>query len=146
MSFAHSSDELKAWRVEIFRDRWILGALLLALFIRLTHAGTAALWLDETITASWIRLPWLDMLRSVLGDNHLPLYPALIKAWSSLAGTSGWALRLPSVVCSWATVPLIAALAWMVLGQVQARWAAWLTALSPYLLQHAQEARMYALL
>jgi mannosyltransferase len=146
MSLARSGYEVTIRRADLFGDLWILSALLVALVIRLTQAGSAALWLDETVTATWVKLPWLSMLRTVLGDNHLPFYPALIKAWSSAAGSSPWALRLPSVICSWATVALVAALAWMALGQAQARWAAWFAALSPYLLQHAQEARMYALL
>src|SRR4051812_8708086 len=142
---AHAGTQLNP-SVAIYRDRWIVGAMLAALILRLTNLDAAALWLDETITVTWIRLPWPEMLRSVMGDNHLPLYPALIKAWATIAGTAPWALRLPSVICSWATVPLIAAAAYVLLGPMQARWAAWLSALSPYLLQHAQEGRMYALL
>jgi uncharacterized membrane protein len=146
MSLALPSQTTDFRPARLFVDVWIAAALLAAIIVRLTQAGTAALWLDETITATWIKLPSLSMLKSVLGDNHLPLYPILIKAWSSLAGASPWALRLPSVIFSWATVPVIAALAWIAMGRTQARWAAWLAALSPYLLQHAQEARMYALL
>jgi len=41
---------------------------------------------------------------------------------------------------------LIGAIAWTIKDRIAGRWAAWLAALSPYLLQHAQEARMYTLL
>lgn len=127
-------------------DAWLIGACVVALIVRLSRLGASPLWLDETTTAEWIRLPWGAMLRTVLADNHPPLYFLLLKAWSLLAGESAWALRLPSVCFSWATVPLIAAAAGVLAGRAVRRWAAWLTALSPYLLQHAQEARMYSLL
>ena len=126
-------------------DPWIWGALIVALVLRLIRLGDTALWFDETFSVVWIRLPWKEMLSSVLGDNHLPLYPVLLKAWAGIAGSSPWALRLPSAICSWAIVPLTAAIAATLSGRTQARWAAWLAALSPYLLQHAQDARMYAL-
>jgi uncharacterized membrane protein len=127
-------------------DAWIISAMVVGLALRLFRLGDAALWFDETFTASWVQLPWGEMLRTLLTDNQLPLYFVSLKAWTLFAGTSPWALRLPGALCSWALVPLCAALAHTVKGQTAARWAAWFAALSPYLLQHAQDARMYALL
>jgi mannosyltransferase len=132
-------------RTSIYADTWILGALIAALVLRLINLSSAALWLDETFTATWVRMSWMDMFRAVLSDNHLPLYPALMKAWAAVVGTSPWVLRLPSVALSCAMVPLVAAAALPLAGRSAARWAAYLTALFPYLIQHAQEARMYAL-
>jgi uncharacterized membrane protein len=130
----------------LLNDAWVLGAIAVGLALRLIHLGAAALWLDETFTATWVQMPWQEMLRAVLSDNHLPLYPVLMKLWCGLAGTSASALRLPSVLFSLAMIPVIAQTAERLSGRNAARWAAWLTALSPYLLQHAQDARMYALI
>jgi uncharacterized membrane protein len=127
-------------------DGWLLLPLVAALLLRLVRLDAAALWLDETFTARWVALPWAEMLRAVLADNHLPLYFVAAKAWISIATDSPWALRLFSVLLSWAMVPLITATAATLSGRSAARWAAWLAALSPYLLQHAQDARMYAML
>ena len=127
-------------------DPWLWGALLVAIVVRLIRLDEAAFWLDETFTVTWVRLPWWEMIRAVLADNHLPLYFIVIKAWICLAGVSPWTLRLPSVLFSWAIVPLTAAIGEVIDGKRTARWAAWFAALSPYLLQHAQDARMYALL
>lgn len=127
-------------------DPWLGGAFLMAIGIRLIRLDDAALWLDETFTATWIGLPWGKMVRTVVADNHLPLYFVIVKAWTFIAGVSPWALRLPSVLCSWAIVPLSAGIGEIVSGRRTARWAAWIAALSPYLLQHAQDARMYALM
>lgn len=139
----------KLWennRMNFRIDPWLWGAFLVAISIRLIRLDEAALWLDETFTATWLRLPWGEMVRTVLADNHLPLYFVIVKAWTFIAGVSPWALRLPSVLCSWAIVPLTAGIGEIVSGRRTARWAAWFAALSPYLLQHAQDARMYALL
>jgi len=129
----------------LIRDRWILAALVAGLGLRLVHLGTAPLWLDEVITAEWMREPWARLPGIVLHDNHPPLYFLLLKAWTRVAGASPWALRLPSALVSAAAIPLVAALAGALVGRPAARWAAWLAALSPYLVQHAQEARMYGL-
>ena len=127
-------------------DAWLLVPFIAALILRLIRLDTAALWLDETFTARWVALPWAEMLRAVVADNHLPLYFVALKAWTSIATDSPWSLRLFSVLLSWAMVPLVAATAATLSGRSAARWAAWLSALSPYLLQHAQDARMYAML
>jgi hypothetical protein len=125
-------------------DRWLYAALLAGAVVRLVGLGTAPLWLDEVVTARWIALPWGEMLRAVLADNHPPLYFAVLKAWAGLAGTTAWALRVPSALASWATIPLIAGVASVLGGRRAARWAAWLAACSPFLVHHGQEARMYA--
>ena len=131
-------------------DPWILAALFAALAIRLINPGEAALWFDETLTLQRIRLAWDEAVLHELfsgGDaNQLPLYFVLVKAWSTIAGTSPLALRLPSVLFSLATVILTAGVARTLVGPQAARWTAWLAAVSPYLLHHAQEARMYPLM
>lgn len=126
-------------------DRWLHAALLIAIAVRLVRLDGAPLWLDEVITARWMALPWREMVRTVLADNHPPLYFLVLQGWSQIAGTSAWALRLPSVVVSCVTVLLVAALAGTLGGRSAARFAAWFTALSPFLIHHGQEARMYAL-
>lgn len=125
---------------------WLLGGVATALLLRLFRLDAAAIWLDETFTASWVVMPWDEMLSAALADNHLPLYFILVKAWTVIAGDSPWALRFVSVVFSCATVPTVAAIAFTLSGRAAAIWATWLTALSPFLIHHGQEARMYPLL
>src|SRR5215470_14835556 len=126
-------------------DGWIVAALCAAAVLRAVQLGTPALWYDAVITAQWLRLPWLDMVQAAAADKHPPLYFVLLKAWTLLAGDSELALRLPSALASWLAVPAIAAVAWYVRGRGAARWAAWAAALSPFLIEHGQEARMYAI-
>lgn len=127
-------------------DSWIVTSFIVGIALRLYRLGEAPFWLDETFTAIWVKLPWREMLSAVFSDNHLPLYFVLLKAWSAIAGTSEIALRAPNVFFSMLTIPLVAAIAWAIKDLIAARWAAWLATLSPYFLQHAQEARMYPLL
>lgn len=128
----------------ITRDPWVLGALLVGLALRLVRLDYAPLWIDEATTAMWLAMPWGDMVRSIVTDVHPPLYFVILKAWSTVAGNSAWALRLPSALASGLTVPLMAAAAGALAGRNAARWAAWLAALSPFVIHHGQEARMYA--
>lgn len=132
-------------RVRITRpDPVIAAATAVALGLRLFRLDRAALWFDETYTASWLALPWPDAMRDVLGANHLPLYFAVTKAWVAAFGSSPWVLRLPSAFASAATVPVVAAIARLASGRDAARRAAWLAAILPFALHHAQEARMYS--
>jgi uncharacterized membrane protein len=86
------------------------------------------------------------MLAVCLADNHPPLYFAVVKATRDLLGDAPWVLRLPSAVLGAAVIPLAAAAAEALTDDRRAgRWAAWFAALSPFLVHHGQEARMYAL-
>jgi uncharacterized membrane protein len=128
-----------------WRDPWVLAALLVGLALRLLRLGAAPLWFDEVLTADWVSHSWREMIALCLGDNHPPLYFALAKLAHDALGPSAWALRLPSAVLGAAVVPFAAAATAALADRRAARWAAWFAALSPFLVQHAQEARMYAL-
>jgi hypothetical protein len=129
----------------VLTDAWIAAACCAALALHLVNLDAAPLWYDEVISAEWIRLPWAAMVQSAAADKHPPLYFLLLKAWTLLAGDSPWSLRLPSVLAVLVAVPALAAAAAHLKGRTAARWAAWLTACSPFLLEHGQEARMYAI-
>jgi hypothetical protein len=138
---------------ELRIDPWIGAALLCALALRLFRLDAAAIWLDEIDTAIWATLSTTQLAetvfqRATFGNDprHLPLYFLIVNAWTKVAGLSPWLLRLPSVALSLATVGLTAALGRAVGGVRVGRWAAWLAAISPFLVHHGQEARMYALL
>ncbi|HYD46842.1 MAG TPA: glycosyltransferase family 39 protein [Terriglobales bacterium] len=135
-----------AGSASLFTDRWLLGALAAALALRLPGLAAAPLWFDETITAEWMHLSWAELLKTVLTDNHPPLYFLLLRGWTELAGHSDFALRLPSALASLACVPLMAAAARLAAGDAAMRWAAWFAALSPLLIHHGQEARAYAVI
>jgi hypothetical protein len=127
-------------------DPWVIAAIVVGVALRFINLGAAALWFDETFSYYHSVTPWPDFLRVVVEDNQAPIYYTILKAWSEVAGLSPWAMRVPGLVASAACIPLMAAVARVAAGERAARATAWLAALSPYLIQHAQDARPYALL
>jgi uncharacterized membrane protein len=120
-------------------------ATAVALALRIFLLGHQSLWVDEYLT--WhtayvgVPMPWADVLR----NDHGPLLQVILHWWTSLVGDSEFSLRLPSALATTALVPVMAALAARVLGVRMAAPAAWMAALSPYLVWYGQEARNYGL-
>ena len=117
----------------------------MAAALRAIHLGSQSLWVDEVFTA-WSagvgeRLSWTLLRENV----HGPLHAVLVHLSTAWFGPSEWAMRLPSAVAGVLAVPALAALATRWLGRETAPWAAWLAALSPFLVWYGQEARNYAL-
>lgn len=86
------------------------------------------------------------VIRAVLlSDTSPPLYYLLLSAWTRVFGTSDAALRLFSVFCTLACLPLLWALARETGGEEVALPATVLFALAPASLYHSTEGRMYPL-
>lgn len=86
------------WRLTL----WAI--LVLAAWVRLYHLGVPSMWWDEILVPLTARLPVayiLDFARHC--EMHPPLYHLFIKLVEA-AGTSDFALRLPSAVCGLAAV------------------------------------------
>jgi mannosyltransferase len=74
-----------------------LGVILLAALIaRLIHLDRG-MWIDELKTWGVSRFTWDAMLTNRFEQGHLPLYFALMRLWTPIAGAHAWALRLPCV-------------------------------------------------
>src|SRR2546430_13534130 len=87
---------------------WPAGLVLLLSGYQLTRP---ALWADELATWGAVRLGWGALFR-MLGhvDAVVGPYFVALKIWTSVAGTSTLALRLPSVLAMTATTGLLAIL------------------------------------
>ncbi|KNX38466.1 hypothetical protein VV01_17055 [Luteipulveratus halotolerans] len=83
-----------------------------ALLLGMIHLGRPGLSADEGSTKAAVALPWRD-LASVL--HHMDLvhgtYYALLHLWVDVAGSSAFAVRLPSAVCIAGACGLVAAVA-----------------------------------
>ena len=115
----------------------------IALVLGLIRLGTPSLWFDEAFTADAVhRSPewWVD------NDQYHVLYDSVARAWTSLAGTSEWALRLPSVFGAMAACALLVVLARKVFDGWVALVSGILLATSPFLVKWSQQARGYTLL
>ncbi|MBU1878144.1 MAG: glycosyltransferase family 39 protein, partial [Chloroflexi bacterium] len=135
-------------RHEAVRQKLLLvGILLLALVLRVFLLDAQSLRGDEAYGVLAAGSGWAG-LANVLGstDPHPPLYYALLSLWLPLAGHSEFALRFFSVVPSVLMVAVAYALGRQLLDRQIALIAAFLAAINPFYVWHAQDARMYALL
>ena len=112
-----------------------------SLVLGLFRLGTPSLWVDESFTARAAHAPVADYIEGY----HL-LYYSIVRPWTEVAGTSEWALRLPSVFGA-----MIASVLVVVLGRrLFDRWvglvAGLLIATSPFVVHWSQQARGYTLL
>src|SRR5262249_25354707 len=82
----------------------------------------------------------------LLSDTNPPLYYLLLYVWTLILGTNDIALRLFSIVCSLACVPLLFNVARRTGGREAAFACCVLYAFSPLALYYSTEGRMYSLL
>jgi mannosyltransferase len=125
-------------------DKIILLAIILAaLILQLYHLGYKGLWLDEAISFQ-ISSSSLQKILSSPDDVHPSLYYVILHAFLYL-GKSEFYLRLPSVIFSVATIPLVYRLGKDLFDSRVGLLSAFLLAFSPTIYWFAQEARMYTL-
>ncbi len=131
------------------RNLWLSTLLLLAIMaVLIRQWPQRSLWYDETVNAYFAEHSWSDLWDwCTRTDNQMPLDFAVLKLWSTLAGTSEFALRALSVGCAGLAVAGIIALGRRLSGRAAGGWLAALAlALSQSFLYAAYEVRPYALL
>ncbi|MBI5650634.1 MAG: glycosyltransferase family 39 protein [Chloroflexi bacterium] len=126
--------------------------VLLAFALALYRLDAQALWWDESLSVyratrdlATIFANTIVIQTVVTTDLQPPLYFAILHFLVPAVGISEFALRFFSVAAIVATVALIYALARHWFDARVARLAALLSALSPFYIWYAQEARPYAL-
>ncbi|HLN12793.1 MAG TPA: glycosyltransferase family 39 protein, partial [bacterium] len=125
----------------------VAGLVAAGAVLRFAWLGRNSLWYDETFTALVSSLAWPKLLAFIrLTDTHPPLYYAVVKLWTAVAGTSEAALRFPSACFGAAVVGATYALARRVTTVPVSLLAALFVALAPIDVMTSQDARMYALL
>ena len=110
-----------------------------ALVLGLVRLGAPSLWVDEAFTAYAVREHLVNP-----EDQYHWLYYAAITPWTTIAGTTEWALRFPSVVSATVACALLVVLARPVFGRAVALVSGVLLATSPFLVQWSQQARSYS--
>jgi mannosyltransferase len=112
-----------------------------SLALGLVRLGAPALWFDEAYTYAQIRKGYLEQFA-----GYQPFYYWVQKPWTSLAGTSEWAMRFPSVVGAMLACALLVVLARRLFDSSTALVAGLLLATSPFFVKWSQQARVYPLL
>ncbi|HLG51147.1 MAG TPA: glycosyltransferase family 39 protein [Chloroflexota bacterium] len=122
-----------------------LAILLAAFALRVLGLADQSFWWDEAysaMTASGsLRAIFATLARE---DFHPPLHYILLHFWMAVAGRSEFSLRFVSVAFGALTVAAAWNAACRLLGRSAAPIGALITALSPFLVYYAQEARMFA--
>jgi 4-amino-4-deoxy-L-arabinose transferase-like glycosyltransferase len=118
----------------------ILVATALLRFVSASHS----LQFDEHASVyfsdqSYARL-WSDWM---LRETNPPLYYSILRAWRAIAGSSDWAIRVPTIVASLCAIVLLYALTRRIYGTTAAVIAAGLAGISGRHLYFAELARGY---
>jgi mannosyltransferase len=127
--------------------RWMpAGVFLVALALGLVRLGAQPLWYDEVFTRATATLSWSGIWEAARETEapHL-VYYALLKPWLALAGTSEWALRLPSVLFGALAAGVTAVLGRRLFGDLAGLVAGLALAGSSFFVSWSQQARSYTL-
>jgi hypothetical protein len=127
--------------------------MIVGLALRLPGIWERALWYDEGFTIRLSQLGWGDLVdRAAHGDNHPPVFYALLKLWIAAFGRSLLAMRLLDVLLGLGTIWVVFALALRTVPKregrpalVAATAAAGWIAVHPTLVMWSVQIRMYAL-
>ena len=130
------SDKLK-------QDRIIgIFIIVLAALLRLYQLGLPSLWFDESFTWYIVRLPWGQVLETILPGTTPPVYYMSTKVIFDLLGDSEVSLRLISAIAGIVSMYL----AWLLGKQAAGRlggWAgAWLVGVHPKAVQRVVRDRI----
>ena len=125
------------------RELLLAGILVAALALRLPRLGTQSLWTDEIYSVAVRASLSIPDLLAMPQDPHPPLYYLLL-GWMELFGTSPWAVRSLSVLCSVAAVAVVYLLGTRLFDDRTGLVAAALLATSVFHVHIGRTARMYA--
>lgn len=125
---------------------WMLAAiLLLGVGVRLYHLADRGIWYDDAFSIFLSERPLSAIIQGTAADTMPPLYYFLLHGWLHLGNSIAF-IRGLNVILSCAIILGVYALGRRLWNAPSGLAAAWLTALSPLQVYHAQEVRMYALL
>ena len=124
----------------------MLALLLLASAFRFHRLGEQSLWYDEGVAAAHATRTLPELIPLLQRNVHVPAYFTLLGFWEDLAGSSEFALRLPSAFFSILSVAGCFALGSRLFHPIAGISAAAFVALNSFSIYYAQEARMYAML
>lgn len=127
------------------------GILLSAYFLRVLQLNARPVWYDEAFAILYGEKSFAQMwygtatqVQGTAADVHPLFFYSLLHGWMSMAGESAFAVRFLSVAFGVATVAVIYRLAREWFDSHVGLLAAAMTALAPFPIAYAQEARMYA--
>ncbi len=122
----------------------LLGIILLGLVLRLLFISSRNIQYDDMFSFFLATQNLGEIIKGTAADTMPPLYYFLLHFWL-LINREIWFLRLLSVLLSLGIIVSLYLLINKVSNEPAALWAAFLVAISPLQIYHAQDIRMYAL-
>jgi len=119
--------------------------LLVAAGVGFRFLTRSPLWLDEALSVNIASLPLADIGDALRQDGHPPLYYWLLHLWIDLIGTGDAAVRSLSGVFGLLSLPLAYEAGRRRAGHAAGMCVLALTAITPWCVRYATEARMYSL-
>lgn len=124
--------------------QFVFGVIVaVAVCIRMINIGTVSLWYDEAVC--YFQIQVIDLVIRFDAIIHPPLYQILLYLWTLVVGTSEFALRFPSVFFDTLTVCFMYFAGKKLFNTQVGLFAAGITALSPFRIFFAQQAKEHAL-
>ena len=123
----------------------LIGILLIGLALRCIDLQSRGIIYDDAFSFFLSAQSLPEIIQGTAADTMPPLYYFLLHFWMGL-GQNLWYLRLMSVLFNLASVMLLYWLVRSLLGEPAGLAAAFIAAISPFQIYHAQDLRMYALL
>jgi uncharacterized membrane protein len=124
-------------------DPYLVGLLLLSLFLRLYRLDGQSIWLDEAYSVQSAKLNLFQIY--FLHDNTPPLYHAILHWWIQLFGISEFSLRLPSAILGVFSVFIMYKIGSLLFDVEAGRLSSFLLTISLFHIRYSQEARAYSL-
>jgi hypothetical protein len=123
------------------------GIILLGFALRFFQINVVSLRGDEAFTVlHWMREPLASTLADIATkDPQALLSYAVYRGWALVMGTSEYVARLLPALFSVIGIPVMYALGHRLCGRKLGLLAAFLWAISPFQIYHAQDARSYAI-
>jgi hypothetical protein len=126
----------------------LVGLTILGFALRLYHIDTPSFRGDEAFTVlNWVNRPLHETLSSEipLKDPQPPLGFALFRGWFLLLGAGELSMRVLPALVGTLVIPAAYVLGKRLSGQQAGALAALLISIHPFLIWHAQDARVYAI-
>ncbi|MDQ3380369.1 MAG: glycosyltransferase family 39 protein [Actinomycetota bacterium] len=129
-----------------YRGLWLVVPLSIAAVLQFADLGGKSLWDDEVTTVTIATQGSLEDVYTAYraSERQPPLHYLVLHGWTRVAGASDLAVRVPSALFSVASVLLVAWLGLRVAGRRVGFLAAYLLAISPFLLLFGPMARYYS--
>lgn len=125
--------------------KYLYGILGLGVLLRVLLLNSRSIQYDDAFSVLLSGRSLAEIVTGTAADTMPPLYYFLLHFWMMVSAKLWW-LRLLSVALNMGSILLLFSFVSNLLGTRSALWAAFLAAISPIQIYHAQDLRMYALL